>query len=450
MTAFARTDRLDVHRRLSTGERVLAGQLAQNRQGVFFQYAADYLASRPSLSPFGLPFDGTLHRAPAEPHNGLFGVFADSLPDGWGTLVMDRVLRRHGVAPSQVSGMDRLAYVGDRAAGALEYAPASGYAAAGEGQVALHVLGRDALNLFEGAIDDPQSVPRSLAGAGSSGGARPKAQVWLPSNGAGKGGEKGVGEGVGSSGGLGAARARLRPCAGFTPWLVKFTSALLPLGHEESLCEAAYLALAERAGIEVPAWRLIPAPASSPAIAWLAQERFDCLGAGRYHMHSACGLLDADYRAPSLDYEDLVKAGVVLCRSPAAGQDLFARAAFNLFALNQDDHAKNWAFLQDDAGEWRPTPFYDVTFSPSPTGEHATAFLGHGAEPPLAAMQRLAGQASFASWRRAREVIERVASALADWRQVAGDLGVRKSTQALIARQLEDARQRNRHLTDGG
>ena len=428
MTAFARTDRLDVYRRLRSGERVLAGQLAQNRQGVFFQYAADYLASHPNLSPFRLPFDATLHQAPATPHGGLFGVFADSLPDGWGTLVMDRVLRQHGVLPSQVTSMDRLAYVGDRAAGALEYAPVPGYAKAGEGEVALDVLGRDALALFEGADDSLQAVPRSLAGAGSSGGARPKAQIWLPSN--------------------GGDQVHLRPRPGLVPWLVKFTSTLLPLGHEEGLCEAAYLTLAARAGIDVPAWRLIPAPASSPAIAWLAQQRFDCHGdAGRHHMHSVCGLLDADYRAPSMDYEDLVKAGVALCRSPAAGQDLFARAAFNLFALNQDDHTKNWAFLQDDAGAWRPTPFYDVTFSPSPSGEHTTAFLGHGAQPPLAAMQRLASQACFANWRRAGEVVERVVDALADWRAVASGLGVRRSTQALIARQLEDARQRNRHLT---
>ena len=430
MIAFARTDRLDVHRRLSSGERVLAGQLAQNSQGVFFQYAAEYLASCPSLSPFRLPFDAMLRQAPAAPHGGLFGVFADSLPNGWGTLVMDRVLRQHGVLPSQVTGMDRLAYVGNRAAGALEYAPIPGYATASEGAVALDVLGREALALFEDAGEDLQAVPRTLAGAGSSGGARPKAQIWLSNN--------------------GTDQVHLRPRPGLSPWLVKFTSALLPLGHEESLCEAAYLTLAARAGIDVPAWRLIPASASSPAIAWLAQRRFDCHGdTGRYHMHSACGLLDADYLAPSMDYEDLVKAGVVLCRSPAVGQDLFVRAAFNLFALNQDDHTKNWAFLQDDAGAWRPTPFYDVTFSPSPSGEHTTAFLGHGGQPPLAAMQRLASQACFANWRRAGEAIERVVDALADWRTVASDLGVRQSTQALVARQLEDARHRNRHLAAG-
>ena len=427
MTAFARTDRLDVYRRLHSGERVLAGQLAQNREGVFFQYAADYLASHPNLSPFRLPFDAMLHQAPAAPHGGLFGVFADSLPDGWGMLVMDRVLRQHGVLRSQVTGLDRLAYVGARGAGALEYAPVPDYAVAGEEEIALAALASDALALHE-AADQLPTVPRSLAGAGSSGGARPKAQVWLPSN--------------------GVDQVCLRPRPGFSPWLVKFTSALLPLGHEESLCEAAYLTLAARAGIDVPAWRLVPAPASSPAIAWLAQRRFDCHGdTGRYHMHSVCGLLDADYQAPSMDYEDLVRAGVALCRSPAAGQDLFACAVFNLFALNQDDHTKNWAFLQDDAGEWRPTPFYDVTFSPSPSGEHTTAFLGHGAQPPLAAMQRLARQAGFANWRRAGEVIERIVDALDDWRAVAGELGVRQDTQTLIARQLEDVRRRNRHLT---
>ena len=428
MTAFAATRRLDVYRRLRSGERVLAGQLAQNRQGTFFQYAADYLAAHPSLSPFALPFDATLHLAPATPHGGLFGVFADSLPDSWGMLVMNRVLRQYGLLPSQITGMDRLAFVGERGAGALEYGPAPSYAAAierGAGSVVLDVLGAEATALFEAAGDDLPAVSRTLAGAASSGGARPKAHIWLSSD---------VSE-----------RVYLRARPGTIPWLVKFTSTLLPLGHEESLCEAAYLTLAARAGINVPNWRLIDAPA--PAIAWLAQMRFDCHGEhGRFHMHSVCGLLDADYRAPSVDYEDLIKASIVLCRSPAVGQIQFARAAFNLFALNQDDHTKNWAFLQDDAGHWQPTPFYDVTFSPSPSGEHTTAFLGHGTAPPLTAMQRLANQACCASWPRAREVIERIVDALADWRTVANELGVRKSTQALIARQLEAVRVRNRHL----
>ena len=443
MSGFAPTHQLDVFRRFESGKRVLVGQLARNRQGVFFQYAADYLQSSANLSPFRLPFDATLHQAPRDIHGGLFGVFADSLPDGWGMRLMDRVFRQHGVVPSQVTGMDRLAYVGDRGMGALEYAPASpsgeatdslneeaaasSYAPTTDGEVALDVLGREAQSLFEDANDGVDGVSHALAGAASSGGARPKAQIWLGSD--------------------SAERVHLRPGPGLQPWLVKFTSTLLPLGHEESLCEAAYLTLAAQAEIDVPKWRLVAAPASSPAIAWLALERFDCIGErGRCHLHSVCGLLDADYRTPSLDYEDLLKASIALCRSPAVGQRQFARAAFNLFALNQDDHTKNWAFLQSDAGEWRPAPFYDVTFSPGPSGEHSTAFLGHGNSPPLAAMQRLGSEACFADWHRARETIERVVDALGNWHAVAKQLGVRNSTRTLIARQLEAVRLRNRHL----
>ena len=427
MSVFAPTRRLDVFRRFASGERTLAGQLAQNRHGVFFQYDGDYVRRHPGLSPFALPLDGALRPAPPTPHGGLFGVFADSLPDSWGTRVMDRVLRQHGVLPGQVTGMDRLAYVGDRGMGALEYAPAQVYGSPGAPQVALGVLGEEALALFEDTGGRGQAAGRAIAAAASSGGARPKAQIWL------SGDPRGA--------------VHLRPGNGLTPWLVKFTSSLLPLGHEESLCEAAYLALAVRAGIDVPAWRLLPAPRSSPGIAWLAQQRFDCQGEhGRYHMHSLCGLLDADFRSPSMDYEDLLKASIVLCRSPAAGQRQFARALFNLFALNQDDHTRNWSFLQDDSGVWQPTPFYDVTFSPTPSREHATAYVGHGAAPPLAAMQRLADEACFASWSNARAVIERVVDALGAWGEVAAELGVRKRTRTMIGRQLDAERERNRHL----
>ena len=225
---------------------------------------------------------------------------------------MDRVFRRHGILPNQLTAMDRLAYVGGRGMGALEYAPVSSYA--------------------------PDS------------------------------------------------------------------------GTDVELVE-----LGEQAG-------------------------------GRYHMHSVCGLLDADFRAPSMDYEDLIKAGQVLCASPAAGQSQFARAVFNLFALNQDDHSKNWAFLQDDDGQWRPSPFHDVTFSPSPHGEHATAFVGHGSRPPLKAVKQLARQANFRGWRQAREVIACVVDAIGERHAVASDLGIGAGTRALIGKRLSQAYRQNKGL----
>ena len=347
MTAFTPVRQLTVNRRLATGVTVRVGELAQNRQGVFFEYDADYRRVHRNLSPFLLPFDGSLVQAPARPHGGLHGVFADSLPDGWGMLLMDRVFRRRGVVPSELTAMDRLAYIGERGTGALAYAPVSGFGPESSDEVDVWELGERARGLFDAESDE---VLPALAVAGSSGGARPKAQVYLPDD------ER-------------RSVASTRPGPGREPWLVKFTSASLPLGHEESLCEAAYLTLAQEADIETAQWRLIRVPPTvrSPAIAWLALRRFDCTPAGgRLHMHSLCGLLDADFRAPSLDYEDLIKASQVLCESPAVGRSQFVRAVFNLFAVNQDDHTKNWAFLQDDDGGWRPSPAYDRDVQPEP------------------------------------------------------------------------------------
>ena len=163
-------------------------------------------------------------------------------------------------------------------------------------------------------------------------------------------------------------------------------------------------------------------------------------------MHRLAGLLDADFRAPTMDYEDLIKASQALCASAAVGQSQFTRAVFNLLVANQDDHTRNWAFLQSDDGNWQPAPFYDVTFSPSPHGEHTTAFLGHGATPPLDAMRRLAAQANFADWRQAREVVDRVVDAISRWDALAANLGVTRETRRLIERRLREVRTSNKAL----
>ena len=115
--------KLEVLRCLEDGAQVLLGTLAQNSEAVFFQYHDDYLARFSSLSPFKLPFDAQLYQAAVEPHQKLHGVFADSLPDGWGMLLMDRVFRQRGLLPQQISAMDRLAYIGNRGMGALSYLP---------------------------------------------------------------------------------------------------------------------------------------------------------------------------------------------------------------------------------------------------------------------------------------------------------------------------------------
>ncbi|MDX2369607.1 MAG: type II toxin-antitoxin system HipA family toxin [Colwellia sp.] len=427
--SYEKVNKLEIWRTLSDGSLIAVGELAQNKQGVYFQYHINYLDNFSNLSPFNLNFDSTLQLSPKEPHNGLHGAFSDSLPDGWGLLLMDRIFRQAEILPNQVTAMDRLSFVGDRAMGALSFLPVSTLHHQDDSlDLTIAELGLQAQAIFDGQTSE---VLQALVNAGSSGGARPKAQLYLKE----------------SNNNYCSTKAS----EGSEAHLVKFTSSQLALGHEEGLCEASYLTMAKRAGIDVPEWKLLDAPKSSGATKWLALKRFDTYlnkngKEGRFHLHSACGLFDADYRMPSLDYEELIKASSLLCKSPAAGQKMFRRMIFNLFSLNQDDHSKNWAFLQNDHGEWHLAPFYDITFSPSPYSEHATAFAGFGKTPSLKVMQKLAIQANFSNWKQAQQVIKEVVEAINSFNVTAKLLGVKPETIGLISKQLEKVYQENKRL----
>ena len=433
--SFKSIQKLNVGRTLTTGEIVSVGVLAQNHQGVFFQYNENYISKFDNLSPFTLQADERLQQAPKEPHQGIHGVFGDSLPDGWGLLLQDRVFRQQGILPAQVTAMDRLAFVGQQGMGALSFTPVSELSLDRHSDIDLETLGLEAQTLFDQSLSDEldgstQQVLVTLAAVSSSGGARPKAQIYMPAG--------------------DATQCRTYAQPGDEAWLVKFTSKNLALGHEEGLCEAVYLQMAEQAKCQPPIWQLIEAPASSGAKAWLALKRFDYLPAqdkaGRLHMHSACGLLDADFRSPSLDYSDLIKASRQLCKSPAAGQLQFRRAIFNLFAANQDDHSKNWGFLQADDGSWQFAPFYDVTFSPHPFNEHATAFAGYGKAPPLKVMQKLAVSAGFATWKEAQQCIQEVVDAISQFKYLAEQYTISKTTILAIEKTLAERKQENAAL----
>lgn len=423
MRKFESKKRLDVFRSLSIDAKVKVGQLAQNQSGIYFQYDQAYVSRHANLSPFSLKFNLDLQKAPLVPHNGLHGVFADSLPDGWGMLLMDRVFRQHDILPHQLTPLDRLAFVGESAIGALSFVPISEYQINAEkSEIDIHELGTQAEKLFEGALDE---VLPQLVHAGSSGGARPKAQIYVSEN-------------------LSVISTKASP--GLEPYIIKFTSQSLPLGHEEGLCEAAYLTMAKFAGLNVPYFRVLRAAGFGKEQAWLAVKRFDIFGQNKLHVHSLCGLVDADFRMPSLDYEDLIKLSQTLCHSPQAAQLQFKRAMFNLFALNQDDHAKNWAFILDANNEWSPSPFYDVTFSPNAYNEHMMAFKGHGNKPPLRVVQALAEVANYTNWSEAQQDIRSVIEAISYWQTYANELGVSKQTIKMIQTQLDKVYNENRFL----
>jgi serine/threonine-protein kinase HipA len=117
-----------------------------------------------------------------------------------------------------------------------------------------------------------------------------------------------------------------------------------------------------------------------------------------------------------------------------------------LFGLNQDDHSKNWAFLQADNGKWQLAPFYDITYSPTPFNEHSTAFSGFGKTPSLQVMQKLAAHANFSNWKEAQLVIQEVVNAINNFANVAQTLNIKTSTIKLISKQLDNVYNENKIL----
>lgn len=413
-----KTARLSVFRTLADGNKIFVGELAENRQGIFFAYDAGYIDKFPNISPFKLHFSTDLQLAPLDPHDSLHGVFADCLPDGWGMLLQDRFFEANGIERSQISALDRLAFVGNTGIGSLSFEP---IVENPQQEATLAQLGKNAQQIFDGQTEE---VLNALIRAGSSGGARPKAQIFMPKN------QTDV--------------CRTIAQNNDEAWIIKFTSQNLPLQHEEGLCEAVYLTMAEQANLQPVQWQLL----NQEEYRWLAVKRFDYIAenAGRIHTHSLCGLLDASHRMPSMDYFGLLKATKILCNSRQASQLQFRRAMFNLFSLNQDDHTKNWAFLQNEQGEWQPSPAFDITYSPLRHGEHSMAFKQYGKQPPLKVIQELAEIAGFDDWKAAQNCIQEIVESISHFTQIAQNLGVRSATITKIQRNLDYVWQENREL----
>ena len=160
---------------------------------------------------------------------------------------------------------------------------------------------------------------------------------------------------------------------GYAPWLVKFANRNDP--EDIARVEQAYALMAGSAGVALPSTRLLPGDRGRHNF---AARRFDRDGSKRRHVHSASGLLYADFHLPSLDYRDLIALAQMVTRDSRDCNAMFKLAVFNVLAHNRDDHARQFGFLMERDGTWRLAPAYDLTFARGPGGEHTTSVLGRG------------------------------------------------------------------------
>ena len=367
------------------GKRQEAGLLYQDKQRIFFEYAPEFLKSNIELSPFKLPLKPGVFEEKSRVFDGLFGLFNDSLPDGWGCLLLDRKLRKMGKSYAEITPLDRLSLIGANPMGALEYEPAD-HDADLYGEIELDSLSGEVDRILEG--EESSVLDELLKLNGSSGGARPKIVAHVSSD------CKHIVHG-----------GKNMP-TGYTSWIIKFSEKRDPQSSGE--LEYRYSQAAKAAGITMPATHLFPLKDGRGCF---GVQRFDRTEKGKVHIHTACGLLHASHRFSSLDYENLLKLTWILTQNHADAVEMVRRMIFNVKSGNKDDHSKNFSFLLNDRNKWQLAPAYDLTQSAGINGEQTCMVNGKGCNITDADLIKAAATAGV-SETETKSVLEQVKAAL--------------------------------------
>ncbi len=387
-------------------EEIEVGDLVSKGKEIFFQYHSRFLDTGLEISPFKLPLSTEIVKPDTSVFDGLFGVFHDSLPEGWGRLLIDRALTERGIFINQINALDRLSLIGANGKGALVYKPQETSVKDIRERIELSYIAKESQKVLSGVSSD--ILDELVRLGGSSGGARPKILVgYEPEN------EH-----------LFYGKETLPK--GYEHWIIKFPAANDP--NDIAQIEYAYYQMAIDAGINMSAARLFKGASGE---FYFGTKRFDRKGNKRLHLHSASGLLHDNFRLSNMDYGHLMDAAFRLEQSVSAYEKVLRLAAFNVFAHNRDDHSKNFSFLMDDSGKWELAPAYDLTFSTSGHGFHSTTVAGEGKNPGRKHLLELAQ--SFGV-EHAESIIEQVQAVIQNWEAYANSCGVSKASKTQIGR----------------
>lgn len=340
-------------------------QLENNR--IAFQYDDEWIRIGFSISPFSLPLSKEVYISKYEPFNGLYGVFYDSLPDGWGELLINKMLVKKGINPIKITPLTKLALVNYNGLGGLNYEPkkelmSDDFNCSFD---ELYMLSKDILSdVYDADLD------KMYMYGGSSGGTRPKAHITYNNE----------------------------------SWIVKFPSKF----DSNNVSKEEFLAneLARECEINVPEFKLMK---SSINDGYFACKRFDRIGNKRIHTISLSSLLETSYQIPNLDYLHLFQ--VVNAISINKENDLYEvykRMCFNVFCFNKDDHGKNFSFIYDeDKKGYVLSPSYDLTILKNKV-EHEMTVNGKGnpSERDLLDVAKIVKLSS----KKCKEIIEKIKS----------------------------------------
>jgi serine/threonine-protein kinase HipA len=385
------------------------------------ELAPTTMPTAPPVRPLSFPAlpVATYYRLPA--------MVADALPDDFGNALTTAYLANEGVRADQITPLDRLAYLGGRGIGALEFRPTRGPHTRQTTAVELSELVLAARSALSGQIDTEDgitdAVSHLIAVGTSAGGARAKAVVALNP----------------TTGELRSGQVPAPP--GFEQWLLKLDG----IGHDSDLgtsghfgrIEYAYYRMATEAGIEMTECRLL----EEGGRAHFMTRRFDRTGDGsKVHAQTLCALGQLDFRQIGAhDYAQLFLLIDQLDLRPEARTESFRRMTFNVAAANCDDHTKNTSFLLPKGGRWRLSPAYDITHAHAPdsrwTRQHLMAVNGQTVHITRSDLEEVGDRFAVPG---ISKLIDRVLEVTAEWPTFAADAGVPAEMTARIKTDIEN------------
>lgn len=358
------------------GEHWLWGTLVSTkaitgRPHVAFQYSEEAKRRGLELSSFTLALAGDKLRRGFAPHQlGLPAPVYDALPDGWGMLLMDRLFKRRGLNAARIGPLERLAFIGSNAMGAMSFKPVAPETLQAQPAVSIDLLAAEVREVLKG--EGGEFLQKLLQLGGSPQGARPKALVYRDPQ-------------------EGNFTTAAQP--DFEPWLIKF-----PAKEEHpEVCavEMVYAHCLRQCGIQTPDTQYFSLP---NGLAAFASKRFDRQDGLRVPMQSLAAFTGADFRSPgALDYVNFLRATQMCTNDVRETALAFERVVFNVVFNNRDDHPKNFAYIMSASGLWTLAPAYDVTFCEGPGGYHQMDVMGEALAVDRAALLALANEAEIAA-----------------------------------------------------
>jgi len=411
------------------GERVGAIALDPQLGYYAFAYTPEWRRAGMEFAPLTMPLGGPevfiFPSLPEITYYHLPGMLADALPDAFGNALIDAWMARQGIGREEITTLDRLAYMGKRGVGALEFHPERGSYRESSAPLEMQSLVEEARKLIEGNLSVDHEAQAALANilrvGTSAGGARAKAVIsWNPQT------------NVMRSGQFDAA-------PGFEHWLLKFDGVGLDYelgtGADYGRIEYAYHLMAKQAGIVMMPCRLL----EENGRAHFMTRRFDReIVEGRtvkHHVQTLCAMDHLDFRQRGThSYAQLFLAITRLKLEEGGIEQAFRRMCFNVMARNCDDHTKNFSFRLKRDGEWELAPAYDVTHAHNPKGQwtyqHLLSVNGKFNEISRADLLEEGGRFQV---RRPEDVLKDVGAAIDNWSAHAKQAGLQQAATERVA-----------------